>query len=128
MSRMKQVIEALEAERDDAKERLEWIEAQIKAFKDRAGDAASSVSLPSVSSRSKRRATARRAGTRRAAARSHQSDTATRIVEYLGKHPGSTAGDLAKGLDLRRNSVSTKLTQMAKQGKIKKAQRGYTTV
>jgi hypothetical protein len=128
MSRMKQVIEALEAERDDAKERLEWIEAQIKAFKDRAGDAASSVSLPSVSSRSNRRATARRAGKRRAAARSHQSDTATRIVEYLGKHPGSTAGDLAKGLDLRRNSVSTKLTQMAKQGKIKKAQRGYTTV
>jgi predicted transcriptional regulator len=118
---MKQVIDALEAERDDAKERLEWIEAQIKAFKQRAGDA-----LPSVPSRSNRRATTRRASSRRRTARSRQSDTASRIVDYLQKHPNSTAGDLAKGLNLKRNSVSTKLTQMAKAGTIKKAERGYT--
>jgi predicted Rossmann fold nucleotide-binding protein DprA/Smf involved in DNA uptake len=127
MSRMKQVIAALEAERDDAKERLDWIEAQLDAFKERAGDAVPE-SGPSVPSRSNRRATSRRASKRRATARSHRGDTASRIVDYLGKHPNSTAGDLAKGLDLRRNSVSTKLTQMAKQGKIRKAQRGYTTV
>jgi predicted transcriptional regulator len=122
MSRMQQVIAAVEAERDDAKERLDWIERQIKAFRDRAGDA-----LPSVPSRSSRRSTARRASNRRKTARSRQGDTASRIVDYLGKHPNSTAGDLAKGLNLKRNSVSTKLTQMAKQGKIKKAERGYTT-
>ena len=125
MSRMKQVIEALEAERADVKERLEWLEAQIKAFRDHAGETVSAVTS-SVPSRSRRRSTARRASTRRKAARSHQSDTAQRIVEYLGKHPGSTAGDLAKGLNLKRNSLSTKLTQMAKAGQIKKAQRGYT--
>jgi predicted transcriptional regulator len=121
MSRMQQVIDALEAERDDVKERLEWLEGQLKAFRDRASDA-----LPSVPSRSNRRATARRASTRRRTARSRHGDTASRIVDYLGKHPNSTAGDLAKGLNLKRNSVSTKLTQMAKQGKIKKAERGYT--
>jgi predicted transcriptional regulator len=118
---MKQVIDALEAERDDAKERLDWLENQIKAFRDRAGDA-----LAPVPSRSNRRATARRASNRRGTARSRESDTASRIVDYLGKHPNSTAGDLAKGLNLKRNSVSTKLTQMAKAGQIKKAQRGYT--
>src|SRR5262249_42700552 len=123
MSRMQQVIAALEAERDDAKERLDWLETQLKAFKERATNA-----LPSVPSRSNRRATARRARNPRKTARTRQGDTATRIVDYLGKHPNSTAGDLAKGLDLKRNSVSTKLTQMAKQGKIKKAPRGYTTV
>jgi hypothetical protein len=121
MSRMKQVIDALEAERNDVKERLEWIERQIKSFRDRAGEA-----LPSVPSRANRRATAGRASTRRKTARGRQSDTAARIVDYLAKHPGSTAGDLAKGLNLKRNSVSTKLTQMAKAGQIKKAERGYT--
>jgi hypothetical protein len=121
MSRLKQVIDALEAERDDVKERLDWLEDQLRAFRDRAGDA-----LPSVPSRSNRRSTARRASSRRKSARGRRSDTAARIVEYLAKHPNSTAGDLAKGLNLKRNSVSTKLTQMAKAGTIKKAERGYT--
>jgi predicted transcriptional regulator len=121
MSRMEQVIDALEAERADVKERLDWLETQINAFRARARDM-----LPSAPSRSGRRATARRASSRRATARSRKSDTASRIVDYLEKHPNSTAGDLAKGLDLKRNSVSTKLTQMAKTGMIKKAERGYT--
>lgn len=121
MSRMKQVIDALEAERDDVKKRLEWLEDQIKSFRDHAGEA-----LPSVPTRSRRRSSARRASTRRGTARSRQSDTATRIAEFLAKHPNSTAGDVAKGLSLKRNSVSTKLTQMAKAGTIKKAERGYT--
>lgn len=121
MSRMQQVIDALEAERADLKERLDWLEGQIKAFRDRTGEA-----LPTVSSRSRRRSNARRASGRRASARSRQGDTAQRIIEFLDKHPGSTAGDIAKGLNLKRNSASTKLTQMAKAGRIKKAERGYT--
>jgi hypothetical protein len=117
---MKQVIDALEAERDDVKERLEWLEAQLTNFRERHGAGAQPAP-----SRSKRRSTANRASSRRATARSRRSDTGARIVEYLGKHPGSTAGDLAKGLNLKRNSLSTKLTQMARAGDIKKAKRGY---
>ena len=82
------------------------------------------MSAPPSSARMAR-STARRASSRRETARSRQSDTATRIVDYLGKHPGSTAGDVAKGLNLKRNSVSTRLTQMAKSGKIQRAERGY---
>jgi predicted transcriptional regulator len=118
---MKQVIDALEAERADVRERLEWIETQIEAFRERHGEEEPTV----VPARSRRRSTARRASSRRQTARSRQSDTAARIVDYLAKHPGSTAGDLARGLNLKRNSVSTKLTQMAKAGQIKKADRGY---
>lgn len=121
MSRMKQVIDALEAERADVKERLEWLEMQIEAFRERHGGEGPTV----VPARSGRRSAARRASSRRQTARSRQSDTAARIVDYLDKNPGSTAGDLAKGLNLKRNSLSTKLTQMAKAGQIQKADRGY---
>ena len=122
MSRMQQVIETLEAERDDLKDRLSWIEGQIKSFREHNG-----ASAPQPSARPRRSSRSRRTRGRRAASRNGQPATADRIVEYLGAHPNSTASDLATGLGLKRNSVSTKLTQMAKQGKIKKAERGYTT-
>ncbi len=77
--------------------------------------------------RSVRRATARRASNRRATARSRQSDTKASIINFLTQHAGSTAGDLAKGLNLNPGSVSTRLTQLAKAGEIKKASRGYST-
>jgi predicted transcriptional regulator len=77
--------------------------------------------------RSVRRGTARRASNRRATARSRQSDTTARIIESLAQHPGSTAGDLAKCLNLNPGNVSTRLTQLAKAGEIKKASRGYNT-
>ncbi|HEV2981352.1 MAG TPA: helix-turn-helix domain-containing protein [Solirubrobacteraceae bacterium] len=50
-----------------------------------------------------------------------------RIIDFLAKHPGSTAGDVAKGLNLNPGSTSSRLTQLAKVGEIKKASRGYTT-
>jgi predicted transcriptional regulator len=77
--------------------------------------------------RSVRRATARRASKRRATARSRQGDTEASIVDFLAEHPGSTAGDLAKGLNLDRGSVSPRLTQLAKAGAITKASHGYST-
>ena len=77
--------------------------------------------------RSQRRATAVRASKRRATARVRKGDTKARIFEFLAKHPGSTAGEVAKGLNLNRGSVSTRLSQLAKEGEIKKADRGYTT-
>ena len=121
MSRMQQVIETLEAERQDLKDRLSWIEGQIKAVREHNG---SSVVQPTGSRRS---SSSRRRRGRGGARRNGQPATADRIVDYLGTHPNSTAGDLAEALKLKRNSVSTKLTQMAKDGKIKKAPRGYTT-
>jgi predicted transcriptional regulator len=75
--------------------------------------------------RSVRRATARRASNRRATARTHQVDTNARIIDFLARHAGSTAGDLAKGLNLNLEEVSTHLTQLAETGKIKRASHGY---
>jgi predicted transcriptional regulator len=77
--------------------------------------------------RSVRRATARRASKRRATARSRQGDTEASIIEFLAQHPGSTAGDLAKGLNLNPGNVSTRLTQLTKAGEIKRASHGYRT-
>ncbi len=81
-----------------------------------------------VPARSVRRATARRASNRRATARSRQGDTQVSIIDFLAQHPASTAGDLAKGLNLNPGSVSTHLIQLAKAGEIKKASHGYSTM
>jgi CRP-like cAMP-binding protein len=115
---MKRAIVGIEKE---LQERLAWVEEQIKEFHAHHDGAA-----PAAPARSGRRATARRASTRRATARTRQVDTKTSIVEFLGNHPGSTAGQVAKGLNLNRRSVSARLTQLAKSGEIKKAARGYT--
>ena len=120
MSRIQQVIETLEAEQAELQERLAWLERQLKEFQDRSDGGQAPV-------RSIRRATARRASTRRAVARTRRGDTKARIVEFLEKHPGSTAGEVARGLDLNRGSVSTRLTQLAKLGDISKSERGYST-
>jgi hypothetical protein len=76
--------------------------------------------------RSVRRATAQRASNRRATARSRQADSEASIIEFLVQHPGSTAGDLAKGLNLNPEQVSTHLTKLARAGEIKKASHGYS--
>ena len=122
MSRMQQVIAALEAERADVQERLDWLDRQIEEFRDHHdGDQAT------VPKRSTRRATARRASTRRAAGRRRQSDVQARIIDFLQDHPNSTAGDVAKALNANRNTIATRLSQMVKAGKIKKASKGYAT-
>jgi Winged helix-turn-helix DNA-binding len=122
LSRIQQVIETLEAERAHVQKHLAWLEQQINEFHTHSGDSAAAAPARSV-----RRATARRASNRRAKARSHQVDVKPRIIDFLAQHPGSTAGVVAKGLNLNPGSVSTRLTQLAKSGEIKKASRGYTT-
>jgi DNA-binding MarR family transcriptional regulator len=77
--------------------------------------------------RSVRRATARRASKRRATARSRQGDAKASIIDFLAHHPGSSTGDLAKGLNLDPGSVSMHLTQLAAAGEINRASRGYST-
>jgi imidazolonepropionase-like amidohydrolase len=121
MSRIQQVIDVLEAERDELRERLAWVDKQIAEFRDQHNGSAASRPAP----RSRRRANARRASVRRATARSRHGDTKAKIVDHVGKHPGSTAGDVAKALNLKRSSTSTRLAQMAKSGELKKAARGY---
>jgi hypothetical protein len=76
--------------------------------------------------RSVRRATARRASNRRATARSRQGDSEASIIAFLVQHPGSTAGDLARGLNLTLEEVSTYLTKLARAGEIRKASHGYS--
>jgi predicted metal-dependent hydrolase len=121
LSRLKQVIETLEAERAHVQKHLTWLEQQIKEFHAHNGDAAGSAPARSV-----RRATARRASQRRSTARSRQVDVKARIIDFLAEHPESTAGDVAKGLNLKAGSTSTRLVQLAKASEIKKASRGYS--
>jgi hypothetical protein len=124
MSRIKQVITTLEAERDEVRERLAWLDQQIDEF--RADDQkAPAPGVTSPAPRSRRRATATRASSRRAAARKHKHDVHAEILEHLAGHPQSTAGDVAKGLNLDRTKVAAKLAQMHKAGEIEKAKRGY---
>jgi MarR family len=117
---------ASEDDADQLVERAEWgfVDAERRVKESHARDRGSAAGAPA---RSVRRATARRASNRRATARTRQGDTEGSIIEFLARHPGSTAGDLAKGLNLNPGSVSTRLTQLANAGEIVKASHGYST-
>jgi predicted transcriptional regulator len=119
------VMVADEHDADHLVERVRWalVDAEQPVKASHAHDRGSAAAAPA---RSVRRATARRASNRRATARSRQGDTEASIVEFLAGHPGSTAGDLAKGLNLNPASVSTRLTQLSKAGEIKRASHGYS--
>jgi Fic family protein len=120
VSRLQQVIDALEAERADLQERLAWLDRQINEFRERHGD-----ERAPPPPRSMRRATARRASTRRATARQRKGDISGRIIDYLNDHPQSTAGDVAKALNANRNTTATQLSRLVKKGEIRKASKGY---
>jgi hypothetical protein len=70
-----------------------------------------------------RRGRGARSGARRGRPR---GQTREMLIAHVRAHPGSTAGDVAEALGLKRNSVSTQLTQLAKAGAIAKAARGYS--
>jgi biotin operon repressor len=58
--------------------------------------------------------------------RARRGDTQSAVLGYLAEHPGSSASAIADALGLKRNSTSTRLTQMAKAGLIvRSAGRGY---
>ncbi|MGA2006118.1 MAG: helix-turn-helix domain-containing protein [Solirubrobacteraceae bacterium] len=116
----RKAIETLEAQVAELRRSLARLEAELKQ-----AQATHQEANAAVPARSLRRATARRASRRRAEARTLRADTRESILEFLAKHPGSTAGEVAKGLDLNRSSVSGRLTQLAKLGHIRKADRGY---
>jgi hypothetical protein len=106
---------------------IESLPSEIPADEHNADQGAERTGGAAAPARSVRRATARRASSRRATARSRQPDSETRIMDYLDQHPGSTAGGIAKGLNLDPASVSTHLTQLAKAGEIRKVAHGYST-
>jgi uncharacterized membrane protein len=117
---------ANEHDADQPAERIGWslvdAEQPIKESHGHDGDSATAAPTRSV-----RRATARRASNRRATARNRQTDSEASVLDLLAHHPGSTAGDLAKALNLDRGSVAARLTQLAKAGEIKKVPHGYST-
>jgi hypothetical protein len=78
------------------------------------------VTWPVVPQRSARRATARRASNRRATARQRKDDVEGRIIEYLKGHPRSTTGDIAKGLNARRDTVAAGLSHIVRASDIRK--------
>jgi hypothetical protein len=55
-----------------------------------------------------------------------RGDTHERLIDHVRANPGSTAGDVAKALGLNRNSLATRLAQLAKSGELTKVARGYT--
>jgi hypothetical protein len=86
--------------------------------------ALAALNAPVGPSRASAQPTPRRA--RRATGLARRADTKARMVAYLKAHPRSTAGDVAAALQMNPRSTSTRLTQMAKAGDIKKETRGYS--
>jgi DNA-binding transcriptional ArsR family regulator len=72
-----------------------------------------------------RRRTRKRPPTPRASGVRPRGQSREQIIEYVRAHSGSTAGEVASALGLKRTSVSTRLAQLAKAGELTKAERGY---
>jgi CRP-like cAMP-binding protein len=94
------------------------LEAALAAL----GDAKGSRPTRRRATRPRRQAAANPPGRSQTA----RGQTRQQVIEYVSAHPESTAGDVAKALGLNRNSVATRLAQLAKSGELSKAARGYT--
>jgi hypothetical protein len=90
-----------------------------------AGDAEFVEHAPPPPARSVRRATSRRASRRRKEARARQGDVRSSVIDFLARHPGSTVGDLSKGLNLNPEKAAARLIELARMGQIRKSSRGY---
>jgi len=135
-TRITQVIETLEAEHAqltseiaERKGRLEYVEVQLRSFREHAAQLPV-TDVPTTSSEDKARRTKRvekasRARKRRAEVKPLRRDLAAEVLEFLGEHSGSTAGDIARGLDVDAASVSAKIKHLTQVGQVVKARRGY---
>jgi hypothetical protein len=56
-----------------------------------------------------------------------RKQTRERIIEFVRAQRPATAGEVATGLNLNRNSVATRMTKLTKAGELAKAERGYAT-
>jgi hypothetical protein len=112
--------ELLDEIRSDIKTRIDELRPLVREAEtlqrvlDALGDASTATqrnSSRSLRTRSRSEATSARAPRRRPAVR-------TAVMDYVRANPGSTAGDVAKALGLNRNSLGTRLTQLAKTGEL----------
>jgi predicted transcriptional regulator len=117
--------ELLDTIRRDLNARLDELRPLAREASDlqRALEALSEVpAVPTSDGRDRPRRSNRRVSPR---PRSPRGDTRARVIEFVAANPGSTAGDVARALGLNRNSVATRLAQLAKSGELAKAKRGY---
>ena len=121
---MPDLVDTIRQEIDARLEELRPFAREASDLK-RALDALNGVSAaPAADGRGRRRKFGQRVS--RPRSRSARGDIAALVIEYVAANPGSTAGDVAKALGLNRNSVATRLTQLAKRGELVKARRGYS--
>jgi CRP-like cAMP-binding protein len=120
--------ELLDEIRSDIKTRIDELRPLVREAEtlQRALDALAEASTPtprnsrrSSSTRSRRESTTAPTPRRRGSVRAV-------VIDYVRANPGSTAGDVAEALGLNRNSLGTRLTQLAKTGELVKAKRGYS--
>jgi winged helix-turn-helix DNA-binding protein len=112
--------------RNEIDARLEELRPVAREASDlqRALDALNDVPVASNADRRGRGWRARRPAPRRSGRA--RGDTGRLIVEYVAANPRSTARGVADALGLKRSSVATRLTQLAKRGSLVKSSRGYS--
>jgi hypothetical protein len=121
---MPDLIDTIRKQIDDRLDELRPIVQEAAGLEAALNALAGTASVMAASSpRRRARPRAVVSGARRGRPRGQSRDE---LIEHVRAHPGSTAGDVAKALGLKRNSVATQLTQLAKAGAIAKAPRGYS--
>ena len=114
---MPDLVDRIRAEIDARLEELRPLAGEASDLQ-RALDALTGVpGMPTTD----RRGQGRRSGQR---SRPNRADVRALVIEFVASNPGSTAGDVAKALGLNRNSVATRLAQLAKSGELAKVKRG----
>jgi DNA invertase Pin-like site-specific DNA recombinase len=121
---MPDLVDAIRKEIDA---RLEELRPLVREASDlqRALDALNGISAAVKGDRRGRRGQPHRRSVSRRR-RQARGDIGALVVEYVAANPGSTASGVADALGLKRSSVATRLTELAKRGDLVKAPRGYS--
>jgi hypothetical protein len=124
LSRMSGLLDTIRAEIATRLDELRPLAREASDLQ-RALDALDRVpTAPNGDRRGERRQRGQHPGSRRP--RRARGDIGLLIVEYVAANPGSTARAVADALGLKRSSVATRLTGLARRGDLVKAPRGYS--
>jgi ElaB/YqjD/DUF883 family membrane-anchored ribosome-binding protein len=120
--------ELLDEIRSDIKTRTDELRPLVREAEtlQRALDALAEASTATQRNSSRSRRTRSRHQSTSARTPRPRASVRAAVIDYVRANPGSTAGDVAKALGLNRNSLGTRLTQLAKTGELVKAKRGYS--